>query len=430
MTATTMKRRQFARRGNAIKAIKRFSVPRKQTGIVNKIPEPEYIVPLRSIKLGDQLHPDTGEVLGEAYLPLPTISGSNEAICVSGASGSGKSVLMRRIIEHFSIKEGRCVIVFDITKNQYWSFSLKQNRPEMMAELRRHGETPTRIPEVDVFVPIYDRPVLGWDTMQRDYHATHVLSLRTAGLTAAGFFELGDIDPSGRMYQNYLENILNVPRSQKTVEYIREELRRLQSDKNKARSISSLLNLFDPLVEQGIIKDDGTNVRDMIHPPHPKENGYRRPGKVTVLSLGTSAPNDRRKKALVTTILQQIFDIVKDDLTLKPVVVFDETKEVAPKKAADSPATYAMISRIQLQTRAWGVTRVYGYQKDKDVADWLIDNNTPYKIRLTKSLILADGVTRINGFGLGHVLVEGVGGEIKDMNFYMKSCACRTRHVD
>ncbi len=385
-----------------------------------------YTVPEGSILFGNQLHPDTGEIIGKAYIPLSKKIGANETINVCGASGSGKTVLMRVLAEHYAIDKGRCVIIIDISKNQYWSFGYQQDREDMLMGLDEAGWVPTAIPEVEVYVPIYDEPVLGFNVMQRDQHATKLLSLKTAGLTPAGFFELGDIDPSGRVYQNFLELILNVPKHRKTVDFIRSELHKLMQDPSKARSVASLVNLFEPLTEQGIIRDNGTDVREMLHSPR-----VGRPGKISVISLATSETNDRRKKALITTILQQLFDIVKDDLSLKPVLIIDETKEVAPKKPSDSPATFGMLSRIHLQCRAWGVTRIYGFQNEKDVADYLLGANTPIQVNLTKSLLLRDGFTRLNGTGYAQVFVEGTGDKaVPDMNFFAHCYPCRTKHVD
>ncbi len=428
MTAQTLFDNTFPRMGAAYTPFSRkLGIPRRKR-IVMPVGRQESGIklPKRSMYLGHMLSPDTGKPIGKAYLPFSSIPGINEAINVFGASGSGKSVLMRSIIEYFAIEEHRCVIILDVTKNQYWSFGLQQNRENMLAALRQHGMKPTTIPEVEVYVPIYDEPVLGFNVMQRDFHATRLLSIKTAGLTAQGFFELGDIDASGRMYQGYLEAILNVPRAQKTIEYIQRRLGDLAGDKSKQRSIASLINIFQPICEQGIIRDNGTDIREMLHTPR---NG--RPGKICVISMGTSSPNDRRKKALISSLLQQLFDVVKDDLTIKPVLVTDETKEIAPKKESDSPATYAMWGRIHLQCRAWGVTRISGFQEQNHVADYLLGANTPIQIAMTKSLTLADGVTKINDTGLGHIFIEGVGDpQIPDMNFLAKFAPSRTRHVD
>jgi len=415
-----------ARFGVAYTPFSRSLVPRKRRQIEQGNRERPIQLPQRSIYLGDMLSPDTGEIIGDARLPLSSKTGINEAINVYGASGSGKSVLMRLLIEHFAIDEHRSVIILDMTKNQYWAFGLPNRREEMVAALRKHGIKPTTIPDVDVYVPIYDEPVLGFDVMRRDWHATKLLSIKTAGLTSQGFFELGDIDASGKMYQNYLETIMNVPKNQKTIEYIRSELEEQARDKTKSRSIQSLLNLFNPLTQQGIIRDNGTDIREMLHTPR---NG--RPGKISVISLGTSAPNDRRKKALISSLLQQLFDAVKDDLSLKPVLVTDETKEIAPKKSTDSPATYGMMGRIHLQCRAWNVTRICGFQEQDHVADFLLGTNTPINISLSKSLTLADGYTKINDTGLGHVFIEGTGDRsIPDMDFLAKFVPCRTHHID
>jgi len=386
--------------------------------------------PERAILLGDLLHPETGESVGPSYLPLPSVRGANEAINVFGPSGSGKSIVIRSLIEYFSIVEGRCVIIIDPTKNQYWSLKYPQTRADMVSKLRAAGLEPVSIPEVEVFVPVYDVPVLGVRSMERDFHSRkeNFISIRTSDLTSQGFFDLGDIDAGGKMYQLYLENALNVEKSKRTIDYIRYVLSSLMDDPNKKRSIASLKNMFDPLAEQGIISDNGTDVKKrMMHAPR-----RDRPGRISVINLGTSSANDRRKNALVASICNQIFDVIRDDLEMSPVIVLDEAKEfIAARKGESSEATITGFSRLHLQGRAWNRTVVYGFQNIQDVQGWATGANTPITIAMTKSLVLKDGVTRLNGTGLGHIWINGSGDpKIPDMDFLTRFYPCRTKHID
>lgn len=384
-------------------------------------------VPARSILLGEHLNSYTGEVIGEAYLPLPThLYKTKEAICVEGETGSGKTVLMRLLAEYFAKEEGRCVIIFDITKDQYWAFNQPQNDATMLDKLQEAGIATTTIPEVEVYAPIYDVPRVGEETMMRDFHATKFLSIRTEGLTPAGFFELGDIDPSGRVYKLYLDAILNVPSGQKTANYIMSELQSRMSDKTLARSITSLVNLFRPLMEQGIIRDDGTDVREMLHPPR-----KGRTGKISVISLITTESNDNRKNALVAAVINQIFNIIKNDRTIRPVIMSDEIKFIAPHDPSDSPATYGIMSNMFNLSRAWGATEIYGFQNRRDVAEYIL--RAPYFIQLKQSLTFGYGNT-VSGKGYGQLFISNTGDKelqsFEKQPIWMQAYPCRTRHID
>ncbi len=384
----------------------------------------------RAILVGQQLSPDTGDVIGMGYIPLPNIQGTNESISVYGESGAGKSLLMRTLIEHYSINEHRCVIIFDPTKNQYWSFNHPQNRQSMVNTLKRNGLEPASIKDIEVYCPIYDQNVVGLKSIERDYHSDkdHLISIRMSGLTAKGFFELGNINPEGRMYQGFLEAALNIPKAEKTVAYLTDYLNMLMSDNTKTRSVASLRNIFEPLTQQGIISDNGTDVRKMLH--HPRTDGS--PGKISVISMGTSEPNDRRRNALVSSICQQIYDYVKDDINIKPVIVLDEAKELIGNDRDVSPATFASFGRLHLQGRAWGRVMIYGYQDPLDVSKFFGGRKgSPINISMTKSLILSDGKSKLMGTGYGHVYIQGTGDvKVPDMDFLIKTFPCRTRHID
>lgn len=340
------------------------------------------------------------------------------------------SVVMRSLIEHYSINEHRCVIIFDPTKNQYWSFNQPQNRPEMVRVLEENGIHPTKIQDIEVYVPIYDAVTVGMRSIETDYHSDkeHLISIRMSGLTAKGFFELGDIDPGGRMYQGFMESALNLPRQEKTVMYLTNYLNMLMMDKSKTRSVASLKNIFEPLVQQNIISDNGTDVKRMLH--HPRTDGS--PGKISVISMGTSEPNDRRRNALVSSIVQQLYDAVRDDISIKPVIVIDESKEFIGDSRDVSPATIASFGRLHLQGRAWGRVMIYGYQDPNDVSKFFGGRKgSPINILMSKSLTLADGKTKLMGTGYGHVYINGTGDpKVPDMDFLIKTFPCRTRHID
>lgn len=387
-------------------------------------------LPERSIRLGEHLHSETGEVIGEAWLPLPTrLYKTKEAICVEGKTGAGKTVFMRLLAEYFAKEEGRCVIIFDITKNQYNrnSFSNPQNDPEMLEKLEEVGIAPTTLTDVEVYSPIYDIPRVGEETMRRDFNMTKPLSIRTEGLTPAGFFELGDIDPSGRVYKLYLDAILNVPTGQKTANYIETELERRMSDPTLKRSIISLINLFRPLREQGIIRDDGTDVREMLHAPR----GNGRAGKISVINLITTEANDNRKNALVAAVINQIFNIIKNDRAIRPVIMSDEVKFIAPRNASDSPATYGIMSSMFNLSRAWGATEIYGFQDREDVAEYILQ--APYFIQLKPTMTFGNG-TKVTGKGYGLLHISNTGDkELQEWEGHpqwMHTYPCRTRHID
>lgn len=432
MTARTIfDRRPRFKLGQAYTPFARpLVLPRRKPETKTVPADKPFNIPHRSILIGEQLHPETGQVISDAYVPLPSISGMNEAINVFGASGCGKSVLIRRLIEYFSIEEHRCVIVIDPTKNQYWSFNQRldveaEKRKEMLSSLRRFNMEPTAIDDLDVYVPIYDEPKLTYPILQRDFHATKMLSIRTSGMTPASFFELGDKEPAGRDFQRYLELILTRPKSEKTIEYIKNRLDELGNQKSTARSADSLKNIFEPLCDMGIIRDDGTDVGEMLHPPRKNHAG-----KISVISLGTT-PTDRRRDALLSTVMQQLFEYVRDDNTLRPVFVIDETKQFAPAEKSEHKATRDALVNFNVLTRAWGVTRIHGFQYPNQIAEGLLGENVPINIAMTKSLPLSDGVTKINGFGLGVVHVNGMGDpSIPDCKFYARFMSCRTRHVD
>jgi len=428
---TIFDRRPKIKSGRTCTPFSRPLVPPRRNQIISSLPDVKpFIVPERSILLGEMLNPDTGRRISNAYLPLPSVPGMNEAINVYGSSGCGKSVLVRRLVEYFSIEEGRCVIIIDPTKNQYWSFGQRldaepEKRKEMLKALRKYNLAPTSIPNVEVYVPIYDEPKLTYPIMQRDFHATKLLSIKTSGMTSAAFFELADKEPAGRDFQRYLELILTRPKAERTVEYINRELTELGNQKSTARSADSLKNIFKPLCDMGIIRDDGTDVGEMLHPPNKK-----RAGKISVISLGTT-PTDRRRDALLSTIMQQLFEYVRDDNTLQPVFVIDETKQFAPASKSEHKATTDALVNFNVLTRAWGVTRIHAFQYPEQIADGLKGENVPINIAMTKSLPLSDGVSTINGTGLGRVHVAGMGDpSIPDHSFYARFMPCRTRHVD
>jgi ABC-type dipeptide/oligopeptide/nickel transport system ATPase component len=391
--------------------------------------------PERAIRIGDHINPYTGEItMGQSYIPLSRLEGTNRAIGIFGETGAGKSVTARDIIEYFSIEEGRCVIIFDDTKNQYWSFKQKQDRAPMVNKLRSLGLEPMAIPEVCVYAPAYDEPVLGIENMRRDFYVDKLLSIKTSAITAEAFFELGNIDSSGRMYHNQLKRILNVPAEQRTVDYIKNELALGMVDTTLKRSISSLINIFEPLCSMGIIRDDGTDVKEMLHPPR-----KGKPGRISVINLATSKANDCRKNAIVSTICQQIFDYVRADRNIKPVIFLDEAKSYIGKKSSE--ATLSAFSLLHLQGRAWDITRIWGFQNQDDIVDWVFNGNTNYLIEMKKSLPLldggrdADGIIRnptvINDSGLAHIYIKGSGDpSIPDMDMYAKVFPCRSKHVD
>ena len=389
--------------------------------------QPEPTVNLqRAINIGQHLNTFTGEVIGDAYIPLPTKRGTNESITVEGPSGTGKSIVIRRLIEYYSLEEHRCVIVVDPTKNQYRSLKRPQNRSDMLQELRKVGLNPVSIPDVEVYVPIYDIPVLTWQVLQRDWEATKAFSIRTSGLTASGFFELGDKEPAGRDFQRYLEKIMNVPRAQKTIRYIMSELYALHAQRSTGRSADSLINIFEPLCDMGIIRDDGTDVMEMLHPPRKNQ-----PGKVSVISLGT-VPKDRRRDALLSNLIQQLFEAVRDDKTIRPVFVIDETKQFAPREKGEHKTTRDALANFNVLVRAWDCTRIWGFQYPDQVEDSLIGDNSTINIKMSNELPIAPpegGVRYIHDVGLSHVFVQGVGGE-QSMDFYAKWLPCGTEHVD
>lgn len=428
---TIFDRRPKIRVGKPCTPFARRLVPPKRNPVTTSTPSDKpFIVPHRSILIGEQLHPDTGEVISDAYLPLPSVPGMNEAINVYGSSGCGKSVLIRRLVEYFSIEEHRAVIIIDPTKNQYWSFNQRldveaEKRRDMLNSLKRFNLEPTAIDDLEVYVPIYDEPKLTYAILQRDFHATKLLSIRTSGMTPASFFELGDKEPAGRDFQRYLELILTRPKSEKTIEYIKSRLDDLGNQKSTSRSADSLKNIFEPLCEMGIIRDDGTDVGEMLHTPR-----KNKAGKISVISLGTT-PTDRRRDALLSTVMQQLFEYVRDDNTLRPVFVIDETKQFAPSDKSAHKATRDALVNFNVLTRAWGVTRIHGFQYPDQIADGLLGENVPINIAMTKSLPLSDGVTKINGTGLGRVYINGMGDpSIPDCTFYTRFMSCRTRHVD
>lgn len=433
MTAITGFQRNFVHSGVYSPFNRRLTRGHPRTRTQNNTNTPRR--PSRAIRIGDHINPYTGEILpGKAYLPLSTLEGTNRAIGVSGASGSGKSVAIRVLVEYFAIEEGRCVIIFDDTKNQYWSFKYKQDRTSMIEKLKSLGIEPFGIPEVVVYSPAFDEPVLGFNNMQRDFHTDKLLSIKTSAITAEAFFELGNIDASGRMYHNHLKRILNVPAEDRSIDYINSQLDASMQDTTLRRSISSLKNIFNPLCDMGIIRDDGTDVKEMLH--HPRRNA---PGCISVINLGTSKANDCRKNAVVSTICQQIFDKCREDRHIKPVIVLDEAKSYIGKKA--SSATLDGFSLLHLQGRAWDITRIWGYQNQDDIAEWVMQNNTNYFIQMTKSLSLLDGgkdvdgrpmqPTVLNDSGLAHIFVSGSGDPtIPDMDMYVKILPSRTKHVD
>ncbi len=432
MAVTTCFQRNLVRSG-VYSPFNRLLTRHPRRNIANK--QSTLKPPQRAIRIGDHINPYTGEIIpGRAYLPLSTLEGTNRAIAVFGATGSGKSVTLRDLVEYFAYEEGRCVIIFDDTKNQYWSFKYKQDRPKMLEKLKSLNIEPIIIPELVVYSPAFDEPVLGFDTMQRDFHVDKLLSIKTSALTTASFFELGNIDPSGRMYYNKLMEILNVPAKERTIDYINSQLESGRSDPTMKKSISSLMNIFNPLCNMGIIRDDGTDVTEMLHPPR-----KGKPGRISVINLGTSKATDCRKSAIVATICQQIFDYVRADRNLKPVIVLDEAKSYVGKKS--SQATLDGFSLIHLQGRAWDITRIFGFQNQEDIAPWILENNTNYLIQMTKSMSLLDGgkdengrliqPTVISDSGLAHVFISGSGDSaIPDMDFYCKILPCRTKHID
>ncbi len=348
------------------------------------------------------------------------------------------SITLRDIVEYFAYEEGRSVIVFDDTKNQYWSFKYKQDRLKMLDKLKSLNIEPIEIPETTVYSPAYDEPVLGFKTMQQFKHVDKLLSIKTSALTVASFFELGNIDPSGRMYYNKLMEILNVPAKERTIEYINSQLDAGMSDPTMKKSISSLKNIFNPLCNMGIIRDDGTDVNEMLHPPR-----KGKPGKVSVINLSTSVADDCRKSAVVATICQQIFDICRQNaengIFFEPIVVLDEAKAYIGKQA--SLATRNGFSLLHLQGRAWGIIPVFGFQLQSDICEWIFGGNTNYLIEMKKSFPLLDGgrdennrmtqPTVLSGSGFAHIFINGSGDEnIPDMDMYVKVLPCRTRHVD
>lgn len=383
----------------------------------------------RYITVGNQLSPDTGVVIGRGVIPLPNILGTNESISVYGESGSGKSLLMRTLVEYYSIVEHRCVIIFDPTKSQYWSFTQPQNRPEMVRTLRENGIEPTRISDVEVYVPIYDLNTVGIKSIERDYHSDtdHLISIKMSALTSKGFFELGDINPEGRVYQGFMDAIMNVPRSEKTVAYLTNQLNILVADRSKSRSVASLKNIFEPLVQQNIVSDNGTDVKRMLH--HPRTDG--KPGKISVISMATSEPNDRRRNALVSSICSQIYEYIKNDINIKPVILVDESKEFIGNGNDVSPATFGMFGRLHLQGRAWGRVMIYGYQDPEDVKKFFGGRKqSPVNISMAKSLTLNEKI-KLMGTGYGHVYINGTGDpKVPDMDFLIKTFPCRTRHID
>lgn len=436
MSVTTCFQRNMVRSGVYSPFNRRLSRKPHRNVVNNE--KPIMKRPKRAIRIGDHINPFTSEILpGQAYLPLSTNRGVRIAFGVFGESGSGKSITLRDLVEYFAYEEGRCVIIFDDTKNQYWPFKFKQDRQKMLDKLKSLNIEPIEIP-VTVYAPAYDEPVLGFKTMQQFKHVDKLLSIKTSALTTASFFELGNIDPSGRMYYNKLMEILNVPPQQRTVEYINTQLENGKSDPTMRKSISSLTNIFNPLCNMGIIRDDGTDVNEMLHPP---QKG--KPGKISVINLSTSAADDCRKSAVVATICQQIFDICRQNaergIFFEPIVVLDEAKAYIGKQS--SLATRNGFSLLHLQGRAWGIVPIYGLQNQGDVCDWLWQGNTNYLVEMKKSLPLLDykidendkktQPTVLSGSGLSHIFINGSGDEdIPDMDMYVKILPCRTRHVD
>ncbi len=420
MTVQTMMDRRFLQYGVAQTPFRKIGKRRIPTNIQKKEELPR---PKRAIRIGDFINPNTGQIIpGEAYIPLSIKEGTNRAFGVFGETGAGKSVAIRNLVEHFAIEEGRCVIIFDDTKNQYWSFKYKQDRDTMLSKLKSLDIEPTSIPEVTVYSPAFDEPVLGINNMRRDFHTDKLLSIKTSAITAEAFFELGNIDSTGRMYHNQLKRILNVPNNEKTINYINSQLAIGMSDTTLKRSISSLINIFQPLCAMGIIRDDGTDIKNMLHPPR------KGTGQVSVINLSTSKANDCRKNAVVASICQQIFDACRDDRSIKPVIVLDEAKSYIGKKASD--ATADGFSLIHLQGRAWDITRIWGYQNQDDIQEWVFNGNTNYLIKMSKSLQLFNGQT-LNDSGLATIFINGTGDpSIPDTSIYAKVLPCRTKHVD
>jgi len=380
-----------------------------------RVIEAEVIVPPRLITIGWQLNRYTGKRMGRMRLPLPAMD-QECGVVITGASGTGKSVLVARIIhEMVANRYHRSALIID-AKTQYHKMQYPNENEAHLEKLSEMGEKPQGIKRVESFVPAHlAKRWDDWKFIEKNYHANKVLNVRAKDLSAGGMLAMGNKAAAERTYIKILENALITLGHDVTVDKLKNTLSAMRFQLGKKRSVDVLLDMLDNLVALDLIDDDGVNPISLFDRPH-----KRRRGRLSIINTTISPPNDVSTVGLLANLFNGMCFELKKHPDIQPVVVIEEGQEYFSKWA--DPALLEALSNLHFVIgRTCRVFRIFCYQMIGQVPDWLANREgTPIRIHMRKNLELWSGGQKF-GVGLGEIEIRNIG-FMPDRRFYFECC--------
>lgn len=397
-------------------------------------PEPKVFEAPRTIKLGIQLDKETGEPTGEFNLPMDD-EAHETAIVFIGASGTGKTVGVTRIVDEMRRQYGRSVLIFD-SKNQYKFMNKPNKDPNHIRILEEWGEVPSSAGNLRIYIPYHILRKNGKVFCETQYEYTNTWVIKTNQVDAAGMLMLGNKDTEGKDYVNLLAAIVDEMRERERDEHIPFNLETLKGEiraeqekgDGKERSTKSLLAMLDILERTSMISDDGNEIMELFHEPKRKEAG-----DVMIFNTAGSSPEDIQTKGLITNMINGVCYELKKYINLKtkkpmykPIILAEEASVYYGSKS-DNRLIRAFDHLQNVVGRSLGIMRIYVYQNDKQPAKGLIDNdNVQIIIKTVQSLNLEDEYgnipeypEQISGKGLAIVTIRNVS-FMDDATFYVQ----------
>ena len=387
----------------ATRLVKRPSYQLDKNQIIegNKLP----IDPPRFIKLGIQLDPNTGQEIGDFYLPFDDREHEPAAL-IWGGSGSGKSVALARIESEISFNYSRSILIFDF-KNQYRYAYLPNDNPRHIEILKAHGEAPRGISNTKCFLPIHVVNKYGDEFCKLTYGYTDTWKLTLNDCDTAGLLMLGQKELEGMAYILFLESAITTVRKRDGVITIASLIDELSASKEEEgtskKSVDTIIGMIKALSKMGILTDKGNSVLELMHPP-------RRPGlggDVFIFNLAGAGPDDIQTRGILINLLNGICHSLKNKINIQPVLAIEEASSFFSREATQNMKT-ALNQLHYVMGRSLGIFRLYIYQRKNQIPlDLMDDKGVSILIETMNNFQLGNG-QQLSGAGIAKVTIRDV----------------------
>lgn len=368
------------------------------------------VTPPRSIKLGNIVDEYSGELIGEPYM-LPIHDELHDpAVVVIGASGSGKTVTVSRLIDELRRDYARSLLILD-AKNQYVEMNLANQDEGMCNILRENGEEPEGAENLKVFIPKNIIKKYGEEMAKEMFHYTHTWKIRTSEIDATGLLMIGQKAMSDRDYVNVIaaviDNLNEEMRNTGHETTIDDLMMAMQSEvervPQKKRSIDPLIAMLDNLHQSSMLGDDGNSVLELLQKPYTRvyktrDGDYKyvtkKAGDVTVFN-SCGNPQNITTKGLITNIINSLcnklifeFDKKTRIPLYRPILVIEEASMFYGKKS-DSDMVDAISQLQDVVGRSIHCMRIFVYQyREQAISGFLENDNVSCIINMVQSMNL------------------------------------------